>query len=225
MITEHLIKFTAKRPSTPQTGLHFQVAFMANQCDKYGYFVGTGNALWRDPADARVVWARWVMTGVDAFKYLWTKDSRLNDDMDPRRDVREGIAREPEVIKLKPAETRYSCKCKVGSTPALDLWCTPSSLYPPLLCSKGGVIPMYRLPLSFGTLVLLEKWNRCATAIARLGLLLDEKRNADIHAFMNSQQEPASTYAKLTRAAQDAVEKETERKVNVFWPPYHLFRL
>lgn len=224
MITEHLIKFTAKKPATPRDGAMFYVRSLRSDFDRFGYFVGSDSSVWRDPHDKRVIWAHWTMTGSDAWKHLWA--AQLDPaDLDARNHLRGELACDPEVVKLMPSRTHYSCKCSAKTSPALDLWCTPRSMYPPLLCSKGGAIPMYRLHLSPPTLVLLGMWNDLARVISDIGTRFDRSETADFRQFLISQKSETSSYFKITRQTRDAVEKETGRKVNIFDRPYSIVRL
>jgi len=223
MITEFLIKFTGIRPAHPDGGLAFAVSMLRMQASNYGYFIERDTAIWRDPTDKHVLWAKWVMTGTDAFKHLLSKDPRVNE-LGEVDDLREMLACEPEVVKLLASRQGRSCRCKKGATSPLTLFCTPISLYPPLLCEacKEGVLPMYKLPLSPRTGALLSEWNKLSNAM----FLLNELRNIDpkrwVETFIEDQGKPGSSFRNLTRELTTLIAAETGRKVSAQWRPFHI---
>ena len=223
MITEFLIKFTGIRPAHPDGELAFAVSMLRMQASNFGYFIERGTAIWRDPTDKHVLWAKWVMTGTDAFKHLLNKDPRVNE-YDTVDNLRQALAREPEVVKLWASDRRSSCRCKKGASSPLTLFCTPISLYPPLLCEacKEGVLPMYKLPLSPRTAVLLSDWNKLSKAM----FLLSELRNINpkdwVEPFIEDQGKPGSSFRNLTSKLKRLVAAETGRKVSAQWRPFHI---
>lgn len=139
-------------------------------------------------------------------------------------------AKEFEIGKLEFARLAGNsplpcCNCPRGSTGPLDLWCTPWSKAPPLLCSEGGVVEYWRLGLSELMYYQLNEWRE---SVEPLVLLAVNSVTRDLPSGKQAARllrDKRSWVSKASIALAKDVSKEIGRPVRAFCPPYHVFRL
>jgi hypothetical protein len=202
--------------------LVFHLEHLARELCRYGYIIGDSMMV-EFGEDPRTVWLSAYFTGKDAWKTA-LKDERdhVGFHLEEARLVARG---EPRILRLKPPRPAPvpSCKCPKSAKPPLDLWCTPESKCPPLLCSEGGVVEYYKLPLSFESIQRLELWQRTVTNIAQLRLALDHEPYEKWAA--KELRSKTSWIGKESKSLATDLTKELGRKVRAFRPPVDLMRL
>lgn len=115
-----------------------------------------------------------------------------------------------------------ACKCRKGERPPLDLWCTPRSKCPPLMCSKGGVIPYYALPMQGLTRFQLHQWHIAAQSLACIFLDSQSLYRQMAEKELN---DPKSVLSRESVRLAHEASAQLGRKVVARCPPIHLFRL
>lgn len=223
MVNECLITFDAKRDALRVSDA---VGRWALHLGTLGYLVRTLTMHYRDPSSDHRVVGRWVMTGRGAFRHAWAKEQRYQFPFDNgRKEIEPLLKSPPQVVQLRQSSSYVSCRCRVGAKPPLNLWCTPSSDYPPLMCSKGGCIPMYRLPLTLETCYLLDEWKSLASTLASIATSV-WKMPGSWEAFERAEtSDTRGEFRTLTLKVAAEVERETKRTVNAFANPYHIMKL
>lgn len=226
MVTEVLIKFTSKKAITVRGDTVGWLSMLLNSARPLGYFIGHRQARWIDASDRHVLWGKWTMTGSDAVDHLLNRDERFRDEP-CFEGLKESLACEPEVTKLRASEENRSCRCKVADAPPLALWCTPSTCAPALLCDtcRLGVIATYRLHLSRWTCILMEQWQTLAAACYQLSSVQNAFAKDTLYDFIQSQRHPQSSLQRLGSDICKLVKQETGREVVTRWPPYNIVRL
>lgn len=200
------------------------VRTLADQMLVGGYILGTSMGVHQN-ADGTGVSLTAYFTGRGAWRAV-TRDTR-----DGVRTDLETIAKatlgEPivEVLRRPGSVPAPSCRCKRTSKPPLDLWCTPHTEAPPLLCSLGGIIEYYRLPIPDRLLGDLNRWNIETRAIGSLYLNLDSdfKRPSFRWAERHLNDPNSAVNLEAKRLAK-ALTKHVHRKVLTHCPPVHLMR-
>lgn len=222
MITEYLITLISREQTSR---LAYLMNIFMSDLARLGYIIPRGSSVFRDAADRRLTRCHLVMTGRGAFVHAWSRDKRLEDNAF-LEDLKESVAAPPQVVELRRGRQYHSCRCPRRDRPSLELWCTPQSDYPPLMCSKGGCIAMYRLPLSDVTCWMLEEWNVMAKGLASIELDIElgsDSPSPQWSRFLQRQTgSRGSDFQKLSARVARRVEKETGRKVNVHKSPFHL---
>ncbi|MBL0870996.1 MAG: hypothetical protein IBJ18_10515 [Phycisphaerales bacterium] len=220
MVTDYLITFQVK-PSAMREFL-FHLGFFQERLACLGYLVSRYCARWRSPENPNVVNCRWMMTGRGAFKHAWEKETRLDDDPSLRDEVRSTLSAPPTIKALLTSETVRSCKCAKNSQKPLYLWWTGDE-GPPLFCCKGGVIPMYTLPLSELVCFRLHEWSEHAGNLDRLWTRTSNRSKQLKQFYADYIVNPDSSFAAQSRELAKLIESETGRKVNAYLPPFHIF--
>jgi hypothetical protein len=220
MIALYEITFRPKRGE--EDYIHSVTAQFLSELLDHGYILGEGRSVYYAPDKKRVV-VRAYFTGRDAWRVA-QKDHRGLIQMH-WKSIKESSTRPPSVIELKRpwGSPVPSCKCKRGAKPALDLWCTPESQCPPLLCSKGGVVEFYKLPIDPETLRMARLWERVVRQMAGLAFDVFEHPHRD---WAKQQLYDHSSWitGEAKRLA-TVLSVELGREVRAFCPPVHIFRL
>jgi hypothetical protein len=209
--------------SKDSASLVFEVNQLADQLRYFGYALGKGLHVVRGE-DPREVNLTAYFTGRDAWAVA-QKDERdhLGFHMECVLKDTRGSPRVTE-LKVRSGEPIPSCDCGRKAKPALDLWCTPESDAPPLLCSEGGVVEFYKLPLSMESLERLDMWRKTCIPIAKLHL--DDLGDGPYDRWAGSQLASKTSWIGREAAAlAKLLTKELGRKVRAFRPPANVMRL
>jgi len=202
--------------------LVFHLEHLAEDLCRYGYAIGQHMVV-EFGEDPREVWLSAYFTGRDAWKTAWADE---RDHLSLHRDgVRSASRGEPRHVDLKPPRPTPvpSCKCPKNARPPLDLWCTPMSKCPPLMCSKGGVIEFYKLPLSHESIRRLNTWQETVSAVAGLKVAIGDR---PYEKWAGKELASRSSWiGKESLSLARALSKELGRKVQAFGPSVDLMRL
>lgn len=203
--------------------LLFEVDQLAGQMRLYGYVLGEGLHVGRGE-DPREVNLTAYFIGKDAWT-LAQKDERdhVGFHLECALKQTRGTPRVTELKRSREGPVPV-CTCGAKARPALELWCTPETDCPPLLCSKGGVVEMYRLPLSVDSLLRLDRWRTACIPIAKLHL--DEIGDGPYDRWASSQLKSKSSWiGRESIALAKLLTKELGRAVRSCHPPADLMRL
>jgi hypothetical protein len=188
-----------------------------------GYVLGTDQSAWIEPGHAQVVGTA-IFIGEDAWAAAQVSESFSLKLALQEKSVRRAyvearmLAREDGGLPV--------CRCEPGSTPPLDLWCTPKSKAPPLLCSEGGVVQYWKLPLSDSLKYDLNRWRHITERLANMALEYEPVDRCPYHEQATAWlADPNSWISGFSKSLAQRTEAELGRKVRAFNPPYHPFRL
>lgn len=220
-IVENQITFTATRGN--EIPLRLSVEEFAESLCEEGFALGERLSVTPSP-DRKCVILSGYFIGEKAWQDAW--ESENISIRESKRMMLRKFRGEPSVLCLQRsiAEPVPSCRCKGGMPTLLDIWCTPSSRCPPLLCGKGGIFPYYKLPLSYETRTRLSEWHSAASSICKMW---DWDHGLAPYRKWAKQQLHSKT-SDLSRFAYElsrVVTKETGIKTRAFCPPLHPFRL
>lgn len=220
MLTYQRIVFRSKAKLA--LDLVFELEHLASELCRFGYTIGEHSTV-EFGEDPRTVWLSAYFTGRDAWR------TALRDQRDHLafhlKGVRAAARSDPRVLRLKaPRPTPVpSCKCPASAKPPLDLWCTPRTKCPPLMCSEGGVIEFYKLPLSMDSIGRLEQWQRTVTHVAEHYLQFDDgpyEKWAERELSLRR-----SWIGRESQRLASDLTKELGREVRALRPPVDLMRL
>jgi hypothetical protein len=220
MLTYQRISFHTR--SKVAFDLVFHLEGLGRELFRYGYVIGKHLTV-ECGEDPQEVFLSAYFTGKDAWKTA-QKDERDHVEFH-LKEARSASRGEPRMISLKPPRPTPvpSCKCSKSAKPPLDLWCTPSSKCPPLMCSEGGVIEFYKLPLSAQSIDDLNTWREAAATVATLG---DDIGEGPYEKWASKELASRTSWiGKESKRLAASLSRELGRKVRPFHPPVDLFRL
>lgn len=154
--------------------LEFDVAQFLGELQRQGFALRSGASTVR-AADGRTILLTANMIGDRAWVDAWSKPHeafRFNKECIRRQSDGTPVVR---VFRKSVSRPFPTCRCRGGKPLALQVWSTPGSGCPPLLCADRGVFPMYRLGLSRDTVHKLFEWNEVVALTASLAGPLENR--------------------------------------------------
>lgn len=220
------MKITFETKPSKIKDLRFHVVRWSSELTYYGFALSQGLSIHAHGASGVSVVGHFVDKAAARAAITVTAHESVAEVFE---DVQKLLSCKPTVEPIWVDGGIPTCRCGAKRPPPLNLWGTPMSEAPALLCSKGGTVPCYKYAITEQTWRRMRNWNKAVQSLGRLYFI--SGGGAPGFAPEISRVAKKMLHAKNGIVAKESKELARElseqigRKVQAFVPPVHIFKL